>query len=315
MSREWIEGSLKAFYNEVRLALQESLQCVVNDPLMKCFSQGEDSRAFMLDRIKEIYAENMKIVAFDYIETLQGKLGQYEAELGQRGAGAKVGQSQGKDDRESAKLTNEIEALRRITEEQEHQIAYLRNRSFGKGDLLVAKDNVVDNNHEKLQENERLSKKIVELEKAVQKLEFKQQTDREQYDRDLKKVVEDNEILEKKVKQMNKLSQSSMGKSKENAPEKERTHELELKVNQLKDRNESLQKQVEDVEFCKSIVEDHMAGLKEELKRQNESCLCLKRENSELEIELLETKNKYSEATVTANRNSEEAVRLSQEVA
>ena len=303
----------------MKIALQESLQSVVNDPLMKCFSQSEESRMFMLDRIKEIYTENMKIMAFDYIETLQAKLGQYEVEMSQSGYSShklvKLGQSHLKDNRESHKLSTEVETLRRITEEQEQQISFLRNRSFGNSELLGAKESTVDNKlNEKIKENERLNKRLIELEKSVQKLEFKQQTDREQYDRDLKKVLEDNEILEKKVKQMNKLNQSSMGKSKEIAPEKERMHELEMKINQLKDRNEGLQKQLEDAEFGKSIVDDHMAGLKEELKRQNESSLCLKKEISELEIELLETKNKYSESTVSANRSSEEAVRLSQEV-
>jgi hypothetical protein len=56
--------------NQLETTFKDSIQVIINDPIMECFRENTESRQFMFDRMKEIISENMTQANDSYVKEM-----------------------------------------------------------------------------------------------------------------------------------------------------------------------------------------------------------------------------------------------------
>lgn len=311
--QEVIEESMKTAHSESVHELIQTCDGLEQEVKNLMSLQGHGSKSALNSQIfelqKEVYNKE------DEFKRAEKEAARLEGEIEDRNSRIRsLEASLAKADHGSERLAQEVKTLGlkndRILEEKQligakvhelnEQIRQLRN-------LEEPLQRSVD---EKIRENEKLTKRNLELEQSVKRLEYTLTQNEDLYNREYKKIVEENEIIEKKLREIQKLNTTSTKKNDEGA---QKVLSLEEVNKSLKDKLETMTRKVEDLEFSKGTVEEHLKTLKDEIKETCEKNTELKREKHMLEVEAMELGNKYSETQVERNRIKEDNEKMGNE--
>lgn len=327
-----ISGALQEHFDRLSRSFRESMEVLISDPLMKCFSESTESQKYMFDRIEEIISDSVIQISSSIklppssIQSDPGRGGSgnaggsqvfemqkiicgleeknkkmMENVSGDRERMDNLMQDLDKEKRERKNIEARFEQMDEERKTAQDKVADLEDILA----IVKAKVHPLENQvEEKSRENERLGMKVADLEQQVRKLEFNLKEGTDQMIRENRQLVEENDLMNKKCKDLQKLT--SGGNSTKSADTGSKLQVLEETIRQLKDSNDALSRRADEMEFAKRNIEDHMVTLKTEITDTNEMNTQLKRQKHGLEIELIELSNKLAEITIKANRQKEE---------
>ncbi len=324
-----LSTALQEHFDRLSKSFRESMDILVKDPLMKCFAESSESQKYMFDRIEEILSDTVLQVS----NGLKLPPQSVQSDPGRGNSGGQIFEMQKVICRLEEKNKKLSEELGR---EQEHLEACLKDLDKEKKDKktiegrfekvedvrileeqkvaeleeilanLRAKIHPLEHQLEdKKKETEKLGNRNSELEQQVRKLEFTFKETQDQLIRENRQLLEENDLISKKCKDLQKLNTGNGGAKISDSGS--RIQVLEETIRQLKDSNDNLARKSDEMEFAKRNIEDHMVALKTEITDTNELNTLLKREKHGLEIELIELNNKLAEITIKANRQKEDS--------
>ena len=296
-----LESVVDDHFERIKLAVRDALDLVAQDPLLKCFSESSESRSYMFDRIEEIFKSTVQAVtppnlSAAYLNTFELQRTVYEWEKRATEAEAKASALQEQLRAQTQAVNKALEAKLDAAEERK-QAAELK---------LVELEEVVANLRAKISPLEtQLSKaysKVSELEAVAKRQEFANKEKEEHLVREIKRHTDELDIERKKIKELHKqLTAAERGAEVTQGIEMQKISGLEDTVRQLRDALDGMERKLDESEFNKKTLEDHMVNLKKEISDGVEANSLIKKEKHQLELELIECHNKIGEITVKYN--------------
>jgi myosin heavy subunit len=324
-----LSTALQDHFDRLSKSFRESMDILVKDPLMKCFAESSESQKYMFDRIEEILSDTVLQVS----NGLKIPPQSVQSDPGRGNHGGQIFEMQkvicrleeknkklaedlardreqleacmkelDKEKKDKKNMEGRFEKFEEVRQHEEQKAAELEEILAN----LRAKIHPLEHQLEdKKKETERLAGRNGELEQQVRKLEFAYKETQDQLLRENRQLLEENDLISKKCKDLQKLHNGNGGAKISDSGS--RIQVLEETIRQLKDSNDALARKSDEMEFAKRNIEDHMLALKTEINDTNELNTLLKREKHGLEIELIELNNKLAEITIKANRQKEES--------
>lgn len=156
-----------------------------------------------------------------------------------------------------------------------------------------------------IEEKTKECQKVIELEQRIKRSEFINKEAQEQLIRENRQLMEENELLHKKSREVQRVSMANLTSKNVEQPIL-KVIGLEDAVRSLKEANENLLRKFDEVDFARKTLEDHQNTLKTEILESNEIVSSLKKEKHLLEIEIIDINNRLADGTVKGNRQKEE---------
>lgn len=324
-----LSSALQEHFDRLSKSFRESMDILVKDPLMKCFSESSESQKYMFDRIEEILSDTVLQVS----NGLKIPPQSVQSEPGRGNGGSQIFEMQKvicrleeknkklsedlnrereqfetclkeleKEKKDKRTIEGRFEKVEDVRQLEEQKVAELEEILAN----LRAKIHPLEHQlEEKKKEAEKFANRNSELEQQVRKLEFTFKETQDQLIRENRQLLEENDLVTKKCKDLQKINNGNGGAKITDSGS--RLQVLEETIRQLKDSNDALARKSDEMEFSKRNIEEHMVALKTEITDTNELNTLLKREKHGLEIELIEMNNKLAEITIKANRQKDES--------
>lgn len=323
----------KRLLQKYESGLRLTIETIMNDSLMECFKESQESKIFMLDRMREI----MNSCLADILSNLQQEV---YSELKLRTCGLEEAAKRLQEltaqrnslDEENLKLQRELSTL--ITKNEEeldtlkcrvHDLEQ-ENNSLSKMQSELekeklerdSKENILMRDHKEKNLNlshkinqlkDQLDKKDSKIHNLNQELSFKISEinqlkkcpkESDQLKNTLQKINEENQELEKRVLELNSQLEtashhkiSTLQKAKSGL-----TEELSELENQIEEKDFSIEQLQQTIEKLKQDINSLTIRINEERKEKNEieiSSIEVKEKNSDLLLENSSLKENYEE--------------------
>lgn len=342
------------YFSKLEGSFRESIQIIVNDPIMECFKENKESQMFMFERIKEVVTQSLQEAQDDYnkealqrLDDMRDFTSSLREEIKQVSISNKnlkeklKKKSQGRNSNqgslevkslqiENEKLENNMQEIRKELKDAQIKVRDSENLLNWKEDVVKKLEDTImqleSENNSARAEMQNLSSKLKETMDQETKyrnlyLDLKSNQGGQMSSRTNDKCVN----CERLYSQLKKMKREKNQLEKMNS-ELERVKQHDLKSTQ--NRNDELEKElndkdkmffqkdqkIEDLEFTVKQLEQTVATFKRELTESTKRVREERKYRHSVEISMIELKDSFSELTLEAKSVRDENQKSRQEV-
>lgn len=352
-SQETTSAEYETYFSKLEGSFKDSMNIIVNDPIMECFRENKESQLFMFERIKEVITQSLQEAQDEYnrealqrIDDMRSFTSSLKEEIRQlnsvnKSLKEKLKKKSGNKEQEleqGKSLMIEKVKLETEMEEIKSNFESLRSKLSDAESLLNWKEDVIkklEDSIDHLQKNEKDQlRKIEELNLELKKA-FKNETDLKS---ELEAEREKNQIRRNEVeeirhcKECDSYSQRLRMQNRELQElrlakedlEKIKNHDFK-NISQncqslekaLEDKNKILatkDQKIEDLEFTVKQLEQTISSFKYELTESTKRVREERKHRHSIEINMIELKDSFSELSLEIKGVRDENQKSKQEV-
>lgn len=345
------EAGYESYFSKLETSFKDSMQIIVNDPIMECFKENKESQLFMFERIKEVITQSLQEAQDEYNKeamnrlddmknftsalkqeikqlTLKNKSLKEKLKIQASQEKCNVSLDQAKSLQiENAKLENQFEEVKKELKDSKIKLADSENLLNWKEDVIKNLEDTIikleKSGNDSRNELHNLTIKLTEISNQEEKyrnmyLELKSEMKNTKISDNCQECEKTNSELKKAFREVEQLKKVNAEleriKQHDFRSTLKRKEELEKELKERESSFSQKDQKIEDLEFVVKQLEQTVATFKKELTESTKRVREERKYRHGVEISMIELKDSFSELTLETKTIKDENQKSKQEV-